>query len=88
MNVTLTPEQEKFVAEEISRGHYQSAEEVIRQGLEFLRSHEEFIAQNLEALRKEIAIGIEAADRGELIDGELAFKKLRERIRRRAGQPQ
>ncbi len=39
MNVSLAPELEKFITEEIKSGKYSSAEEVIREGL--LREHEE-----------------------------------------------
>ena len=76
MNITLNPEREEFLAEQIiKRGHYKSHEEVIGQNLEFLRQQEEFIRQNLEESRKEIDIGIKAADRGELVDGEEVFLK-------------
>lgn len=36
--------------------------------------------EQLEKLRKEIAIGVEQADRGELIDGPLFFKELRGKL--------
>lgn len=40
MNVLLTPELEKFIAEKVESGKYSSAEEVIREGLRLLREHE------------------------------------------------
>lgn len=41
MNVSLTPELEKFITEKVESGKYSSAEEVIREGLRLLREHEE-----------------------------------------------
>jgi Arc/MetJ-type ribon-helix-helix transcriptional regulator len=35
---------------------------------------------NIDQLRKAIQVGIDQADRGELIDGEITMKRLRERI--------
>jgi antitoxin ParD1/3/4 len=40
--------------------------------------------QELAELKKLLAVGIEQADRGELIDGEIVFAKLWEKIRRRS----
>ncbi len=41
MNVSLAPELEKFITEEIKSGKYSSAEEVIREGLRLLKEHKE-----------------------------------------------
>ena len=37
MNISLTPEQEKIVKEELKTGHFHSVEEVIGEALEALR---------------------------------------------------
>lgn len=62
MNVSLTPELEKFVTEEVKSGKYSSAEEVIREGLRLLREHEE---QN-GTIRKETPAPGQAANGGPL----------------------
>lgn len=77
MNVSITEELEEFVNEKVESGLYNSASEVIREGLRLLVQKEELRQLRLDELKKEIAIGISQADRGELIDGEKAFKKLR-----------
>ena len=41
MNVSLTPELEKFVASEVETGLYQTASEVIRAGLRRLKQEKE-----------------------------------------------
>ncbi len=40
MNVTLSPELERMVAEKVESGRYGSADGVIREGLELLRAKE------------------------------------------------
>jgi putative addiction module CopG family antidote len=88
MTVTLTAEQEKFVAEQIGSGHYKSAADVIAQGLGMLRAQEEFIRTNTTELRDKIASGVEQIRRGETVDGKTAIQNLRAKLhqRERGGQ--
>lgn len=79
MNVNLGPAFDQFVAELLASGLYQSQSEVLREGLRLLKEREDLRKARLEALRKEIAIGIEQADRGEFVDGERGFQELRRR---------
>lgn len=67
MNVSLTPELEAFVNEKVASGMYYSASEVIREGLRLLKEQDTLRQMRLEELRKEIAIGIEQADRGQFV---------------------
>ncbi len=83
MTVTLTPEQEKFVAEQLERGHYQSVADIIAQGLGILRAQEDFISANTTELREKIAIGRQQIERGEFVDGREGIRKLREKLKRR-----
>jgi antitoxin ParD1/3/4 len=83
MNVSLTPELEKFVNEKVSSGMYYSASEVIREGLRLLKEQETLKAMRIEELKKEIAIGISQADQGRFVDGEATFKNIKEKSRQR-----
>ena len=83
MTVTLTTEQEKFIAEQVDNGHYRSADDVIAQSLGMLRAQEEFIAANVAELREKIARGMEQIRRGETLDGKTAIDNLREKLRQR-----
>jgi antitoxin ParD1/3/4 len=66
MDITLTPELEQLVSRRIESGKYTSANEVIGEALRLL-DHSDAIQQyQLEELRREIAIGLAEADRGEL----------------------
>ena len=41
MNVSLTPELERFVGEKVESGLYNNASEVVREGLRFLKEQDE-----------------------------------------------
>jgi antitoxin ParD1/3/4 len=76
MNVNLGPTLDKFVAEMLRSGLYQSQSEVLREALRLLKEREQAKKAELERLRREIAIGTEQAERGELFDGEAVFTQL------------
>jgi antitoxin ParD1/3/4 len=60
MSITLTTEMEKLVNERLMNGAFSSAEEIILAGLRLLKSQEE----KLEALRREIEVGVEDGRNG------------------------
>ena len=70
LNVSLTPELEQFVQSRVSSGRYQTASEVIREGLRLLEEREQAREAALEELRGQLRRGVEQADRGELLDGD------------------
>ena len=79
MNVSLTPELERWVSERVG-GRYKSASEVVREGLRLLQEREEEHRARLEALRRDIQVGLDELDRGEGVDGEEAFDRVLARI--------
>jgi antitoxin ParD1/3/4 len=76
LNVSLTPELHKFVDSKVASGRYQSASEVVREGLRLLEEKEISRRESLEEVRRKIAIGLEQAERGELFDGEEVFREI------------
>ncbi|HSY10013.1 MAG TPA: type II toxin-antitoxin system ParD family antitoxin [Candidatus Dormibacteraeota bacterium] len=80
MTITLTAEQEKFIAEQMKSGTYRSAEDVIAQSLGILRAQEEFILTNSAELREKLKTGLEQIRRGEVIDGKIVLKNLRKKL--------
>ncbi|MCM0591919.1 MAG: type II toxin-antitoxin system ParD family antitoxin [Gloeotrichia echinulata IR180] len=66
MNVHLGQTFDKFVAELIESGLYQSQSEVIREGLRLLKEREDLRNLKLQQLRREIQVGIDQLERGEL----------------------
>ncbi len=82
MNVSLTPELEKLVNDKVQSGLYNSASEVVREALRLLKEQDALKAYRVEELRKEIARGIEQANRGEVtpLDIEAIKAEGRKRI--------
>ncbi len=83
MNVTLSGEVEEFVLEEVTRGRYESAQEVVREGLRLLHEHSLLEEQRRLRLNERIEEGLAQLDRGEGIPGERVFSALREKSRKR-----
>jgi antitoxin ParD1/3/4 len=79
MNVNLGPVFDKFVADMLNSGLYQSQSEILREGLRLLKEREELKELRLAELRKEIALGTEQANRGQLIDGSETFARIRKK---------
>lgn len=69
-NISLTAEQDAFVAEVVEAGEYQNASEAVRDALRVLQQRRQEDALKLKALRAQIKIGIDELERGEFIDVE------------------
>lgn len=65
MNISLTPKLEKIVHEKVKSGLYTSSSEVIREGLRLLDERDRIRAEKLEALKRDVALGVEQIERGE-----------------------
>jgi antitoxin ParD1/3/4 len=79
MNVSLTPELERFVQEKVHSGRYTSASEVVREALRLLEEHEQIRMAQLAEFREEIDRRLASLDRGEGLDGTTALAQLRQR---------
>jgi antitoxin ParD1/3/4 len=77
MELTLDAESEQIVRRHIESGKYPSPGEVVSEALRLLEALDE---SELDELRREITLGIEEADRGDLIEGEEVFARLRNRL--------
>ena len=77
MNVSLTPELEKFVDDKVDSGLYNNASEVIRESLRLLKEHDEIRVK----WREQIERGWLQSQRGELVDGDEAFRRIDQRIK-------
>lgn len=83
MNVHLGTVFDEFVAGLLKTGHYQTQSEVLREGLRLLKEREEVKQLRLAELRKEIALGAEQADGGQLLDGPAVFARVKKRSAQR-----
>jgi antitoxin ParD1/3/4 len=85
MNVSLTPELEQLVNDEINSGQYKSASDVVREGLRLVRLRREKLA----ALRREIQLGIDDIERGDYVEYtsvEELFEDIEARVAKRAAK--
>ncbi len=58
MNITLPPHLEELVKAKVASGHYHSASEVLREGLQLLEERDRLREMQAEELRREIQKGI------------------------------
>ena len=86
MNVSLTPELEQFIHKQLESGKYASADEVICAGLGLLAAREHTYKGRFEELQREIMLGIEASERGEVVDGETVFHELQQKLQQHRAQ--
>jgi len=66
MDISLSPDLEQFVQKRVESGNYQSVNEVVSDALRRLQERERPREALIEQLQREIAIGLEQADRGEV----------------------
>ncbi len=83
VNVNLTPELEKLIHEKVASGLYNNQSEVVREALRLLAEQDRLREAHLERLRAALALGLEQADRGELLDGAQVVAEMREFLRKR-----
>ncbi len=76
MNVSLTPELEEYVAAKVKSGLYNSASEVVREGLRLVHEQDQLREIKLSGLKKEVQKGIDQLERGEFTEYESADELL------------
>jgi antitoxin ParD1/3/4 len=82
-NISLTPHWEQFVEGKLRSGRYQSASEVVREGLRLLEERE----VEFESTRRKISAGMQQSKRGEGRDGDTVMAEQRRRlVRKLAGR--
>ena len=79
MNVSLTPQLEKWVSAKVATGRYTSASEVVREALRALADREAL----RERLNRDIAVGLAQIKRGDTVSGAKVFRGLRARSKSR-----
>lgn len=81
MQIFLPPEVEALVQRQITSGKYQNAIEVILAGIKLLEQQEDIYQGRLQELQQEAQIGLEASQRGEVVDGSTAMAQIRANLR-------
>ena len=90
MDVSLGTEWERFVAERVESGRYRTVGDVLRDGLRLLEKRDKALDRvsfsTAEELEEKLQAGLDQLEKGQVVPGEIAVKRIRERAaaRRRA----
>ena len=76
VSVELALELERIIRAHIQSGRYQTASDVVREGLRLLDERETDRELRLQAVREKIAAGLAQALAGDLSDGDAFFDEL------------
>jgi len=82
MQLTLTPEQEDFIRQELAIGHYANATELVADALNLLAQRRRYDTWAKDVQEK-VAIAAAELERGEGVDGETAVAALKARLYQR-----
>ncbi len=80
MNISLTPELERYIHDKVSTGLYTTASEVIRESLRMMHAHDEVQAHRINELNQAISIGMKQLSNGEKISADKSYEKLKDKI--------
>jgi len=81
-NISLTDYHDDLIEAKIQAGEYANASEVVREGLRLIHERDQELAARVDAIKSRVAVGLEQAARGDLVEG--SIDEIRERIRQRA----
>ena len=76
MNVSLTPELDRFVAEKVESGRYTSASEVVREALRLLEEYDQARTAQIAAFNRELGARLASLDRGEFVKPDAARQRI------------
>jgi antitoxin ParD1/3/4 len=78
MQLNVPPDIESLINKRLSRGGYESVEDVLRRALGAQDAEESWTGEERRALSAHIEEGYQQAERGELIDGVQARREIQE----------
>jgi antitoxin ParD1/3/4 len=64
MTISIPPELEKFLRDKVSGGQFSDETQVVVEAIQFFKAQDDLFRGDLEWLRKEIAVGLDEAERG------------------------
>lgn len=79
--IALPDEVAAFVDRVLAEKKWDAVDDLVTYALGYVEAELEADSDvDIEALRKAVQIGIDQADRGELVDGEIVMKRLRDKL--------
>jgi antitoxin ParD1/3/4 len=82
MNISLTPELEKYIHEKVNSGLYTSVSEVIRESLRLMHTYDDLQQQRINQLNHEIELGLMQLASGQKIPASEVYQQLKEKIQK------
>ncbi len=76
LNVSLTPTLQEFVKAKVRTGGYESASEVVREGLRALKEREQAQAEFWSGVRAKVAVARRQIATGQTVDGPAAMDQI------------
>jgi antitoxin ParD1/3/4 len=83
VNISLTPELDRFLETRVKSGRYQTTSEVVREALRLLERQELEREQAFDQLKAKLQLAASEAEQGELLEGNEVFDALLDVIERR-----
>lgn len=86
MNVSLTPQLDKFVVRKVASGRYTSASEVIREALRLMEERDKSRAVELTTFHDELNRRLQSLEHGEYVDSTSVRKRIEKKSSERRRQ--
>jgi antitoxin ParD1/3/4 len=80
MNISLTPELERYINAKVNSGMYTSASEVVRESLRLLHMYEDLKNQRIQQLNFAIDVGLSQLNVSKKISAKDSYNKMKEKI--------
>ena len=82
MNISLTPELEKYIQEKVKSGLYTSVSEVIRESLRLMHTYDDLQKQQINKLNQDIEKGLIQLKTGDKVLASEAYQRLKKKIKK------
>jgi antitoxin ParD1/3/4 len=86
MNILLDAEQTAFIQTQLQSGQFTTPEAVIATALQLMAARQAEYQTWLEETRAKVQVGMEALERGDVVDGETFIAELQQKIEQRKAQ--
>lgn len=80
MNISLTPELEKYIQDKVNSGLYTSVSEVIRESLRLMNTYDDLQKHRIEQLNQSIETGLLQLQAGKKVPAKEAYQRLKKKI--------
>ena len=81
MEIQLKPEQEKFIEEQVASGKYNYPEKLVDTMFQVFGNLQSEYGEWVKETRDQVDVAISEIERGESLDGEIVFARLRDKLR-------